>query len=64
MQFRLNTYQSRVTEKLKGFGLNINRDIVASTHDGAPVMKKYGDLIDIENQLCYNHTFSGYGSVL
>ena len=49
----------RITElvgnKLLEFGLNFTSDIVASTHDGASVMQKYGKLNGIENQLCYNH---------
>lgn len=44
-----------VAEKLSEFGLDFDRDIIASTHDGAAVMIKYGKLILGENQLCYNH---------
>lgn len=44
-----------INDKLNEFGLNLNNDIVGSTHDGAAVMKKYGDDILAESQLCINH---------
>ena len=44
-----------VNKKLSDFGINMFNDVVASTHDGAAVMQKYGSLNAIENQMCYNH---------
>lgn len=44
-----------VKEKLKCFDISLENDIVASTHDGASVMVKYGRLIQPLSQLCYNH---------
>lgn len=43
-----------VEDKLLEFGIQFS-DIVASTHDGAAVMQKYGRNISAINQLCYNH---------
>lgn len=40
---------------LNKYSLNLKTDIVASTHDGASVMVKYGNEIDSISQLCYNH---------
>lgn len=47
--------KSAVEEKLLEYGLNFNKHIVASTHDGASVMQKYGRNITSESQLCHNH---------
>ncbi|XP_046801271.1 uncharacterized protein LOC124418588 [Lucilia cuprina] len=44
-----------IKAKLGEYSLNFERDIVASTHDGASVMKKYGNNIAVESQLCINH---------
>lgn len=44
-----------VFQRLYDFGVDFTRDIVASTHDGASVMVKYGRLISAEAQCCYNH---------
>lgn len=44
-----------IRQKLEEFNLNFQEHIVASTHDGAQVMQKYGKLTGIESQLCYNH---------
>ena len=44
-----------VYERLQEFGVDFTRDIVASTHDGASVMVKYGRIISAESQCCYNH---------
>lgn len=44
-----------VLKKMQSIGLDIKSDIVASTHDGASVMKKYGTLMPFEKQLCINH---------
>lgn len=44
-----------VKKHLELFSLNLDEDIVASTSDGASVMKKYGRLISSIIQLCFNH---------
>lgn len=44
-----------VVAKLKDFGITMGSHIVASTHDGAAVMVKYGQLNGTLSQLCYNH---------
>ena len=44
-----------VSEKLKTFNLDLSTDIVASTNDGAAVMKKFGHISPAINQLCYSH---------
>ncbi|KAI8114912.1 hypothetical protein CVS40_12775 [Lucilia cuprina] len=44
-----------VKQKLDEFNLSLEADVVASTHDGAAVMKKYGTNILPESQLCMNH---------
>ena len=41
--------------RLQEFGVDFTKDIVASTHDGASVMVKYGRIISAESQCCYNH---------
>ncbi|KAI8115015.1 hypothetical protein CVS40_12692 [Lucilia cuprina] len=45
-----------IKEKLTEFKINLDTDVVASTHDGAAVMKKYGESISPISQLCYNHS--------
>lgn len=47
--------QQLVTKRLKEFMIDIEKDVVCSTHDGAAVMKKYGMNISAESQLCQNH---------
>ncbi|XP_073820143.1 uncharacterized protein [Musca autumnalis] len=47
--------QKLVSKRLEEFEIDMGRDIVASTHDGAAVMKKYGKNISAKSQLCYNH---------
>jgi hypothetical protein len=37
------------------FGSSFETHIVSSTHDGAAVMKKYGNEISAECQFCLNH---------
>jgi hypothetical protein len=37
------------------FGLKMNDDIICCTTDGAAVMKKFGQSISCEHQLCYAH---------
>jgi hAT family C-terminal dimerisation region len=44
-----------VRQRLFEFGVKLDTDVVASTHDGASVMVKYGRIIEVESQLCYNH---------
>ena len=48
-----------LTEKrLQDFGLNVLRDIIASTTDAASVMVKYGKLLDpVLHIKCYNHAY-------
>jgi hypothetical protein len=48
--------QELVEEKLSEFGLKF-KNIVASTHNGAAVMQKYGRLIPAESQPCFNHGY-------
>ena len=40
---------------LKEFNVDMDTDIVASTHDAAPVMVKYDDNISAKSHLCHNH---------
>ena len=44
-----------VSQRLHIFNLDLATDIVAATNDGAAVMKKFGHLSLIINQLCYSH---------
>ena len=44
-----------VENKLEEFEIDIKTDIISSTHDGAAVMVKYGRILGIISQLCYNH---------
>lgn len=44
-----------IKKKLEEFNINLESDVVASTHDGAAVMKCYGRNISPESQLCLNH---------
>ena len=46
--------QSLVEQKLMEYGIKFSH-ILASTEDGASIMKKYGRLNGIENQFCINH---------
>lgn len=48
-------FLEHVENKLKEFGLHLRQDIVASTHDGASVMAKYGSITGVLSQLCFNH---------
>ena len=52
-----NAEQTRlyVENKLEEFEIDIKTDIIPSTHDGATVIVKYGRIIGIISQLCYNH---------
>ena len=42
-------------KKLSDYGLSLSRDIVASTTDGASLMKKVGRTISADHQLCLAH---------
>lgn len=44
-----------ISNKLNEFGISFERDVVGSTHDGAAVMRKYGEQIPSVSQLCINH---------
>lgn len=44
-----------VENKLRELNIDLNVDVVASTHDGASVMKKYGKYLPCISQLCLNH---------
>ena len=44
-----------VNASIKSFGLCFEKDIVATTSDGANVMIKFGKLSPALQQLCYNH---------
>ena len=43
------------TKKLDSFGLNLDKDVVASVTDAASLMKKIGYDTKPEHQMCYNH---------
>jgi len=45
-----------VEKHLDSFGISFKHDIVGTTHDGAPVMLKYGRECPAESQICTNHT--------
>lgn len=47
--------KNHIEKKLAEFGLNFEKHIAGSTHDGAAIMKKYGNEISAESQLCHNH---------
>lgn len=44
-----------VHNRLSDYGINLDHDIVASTHDGANVMVRYGLDLKAVGQMCYNH---------
>ena len=44
-----------VEKKLEEFENDIKTDVISSTHDGTTVMVKYGRILGIMFQLCYNH---------
>jgi hypothetical protein len=48
---------SLLQERLETFELKLKADVVATTSDGAAVMKKFGKLSQTIQQLCYNHDF-------
>ena len=44
-----------ITKKFDSFGLDLDKDIVASVTDGPSLMKKIGNDTKPEHQMCYNH---------
>ena len=44
-----------VAQRVAYFGLNLLKDIICCTTDGASVMVKFGKIIECEQQLCYAH---------
>ncbi|QQP37735.1 hypothetical protein FKW44_018116, partial [Caligus rogercresseyi] len=44
-----------VDQRLLDFGIIRARDLVASTTDGASVMRKFGTLLDCLHQQCFAH---------
>jgi hypothetical protein len=54
---KCDSYETKkiVEKHVKTFGLDLKRDIVGSTSDGAAVMIKFGRECPFEMQLCYNH---------
>lgn len=48
-------FVSILDDKLKEYEIFLHTDIAGITTDGASVMKKFGDLLPIESQLCYAH---------
>ena len=59
VRFRGSLNSKRITdivkERLTEFGLNLNRDIVGATSDGASVMIKFGNENEFAHQLCLAH---------
>ena len=47
--------QELVEQKLSEYDITLKRHVLASTQDGASIMKKYSRLNGLENQLCLNH---------
>ena len=45
------------TQRLKEFDLDIEKDIVGSTADGASVMTKFGKLVPTLHVSCYVHAY-------
>lgn len=54
-QANAETIKHLVEAKLADFGISLKNDVIASTNDAAAVMKKYGKILGIVNQLCHNH---------
>jgi hypothetical protein len=44
-----------IQRKLSEFGLDLTKHIVATVTDGAAVMRKMGELMDVEHQICNAH---------
>ena len=53
-----NRLREIVLDKLREVGIDAVKDVVASTHDGASTMRKYGSLMPFEQQLCLNHALN------
>jgi len=45
----------KITEHLREFGINVEKDIVGSTQDGAAINKKFIGIIKVIEQYCLNH---------
>ena len=54
-QANAETIKHLVEAKLADFGIFLKNDVIASTNDAAAVMKKYGNILGVLNQLCHNH---------
>ena len=54
-QANAETIKHLVEAKLADFGIFLKNDAIASTNDAAAVMKKYGNILGVLNQLCHNH---------
>lgn len=52
---RAENIEIYVKKILGEFDIDIDSDIIASTHDAAAVMVKYGNNISAISQLCHNH---------
>lgn len=46
------------TNHLESFGVDVKKDLVAVTGDGAAVMLKFGRLLGVPYLLCLNHTIN------
>ena len=57
IQGSLNTAKAikLVEERLQLFGLDLNKDVVATVKDGASLMVKFGKEICLEHVICYAH---------
>lgn len=53
--FPAETCVAALEKKLQEFKIDLNRDIIAVTTDGAAVMKKVGRLLSAHHQLCFAH---------
>ena len=46
---------SLLKERLHNFKINLADDIIGITTDGPSVMKKFGKILEIDQQLCFAH---------
>lgn len=53
--FPAETCISALEAKIKEFEVDLNKDVISMTMDGAAVMKKVGRLLKIHHQLCFTH---------
>ena len=44
-----------IDTRLMAFGIIRDSDVIASTTDGASIMRKFGRLLDCEHQQCHSH---------